>query len=205
MEFVYVVKRYDLFDFDLSAPHGFVFLNDNEYAYHYIERIRTKGFFIERKHAERDCLFKQIIPYTVIVCGSEIFILQRSNSGVESRLRNKTTIGVGGHINPIDSCSCILRACVLRELHEELCLLEEFEPRIIGIVNDDSNLVGSVHFGLVYLLRLNDYCVTVREKDQLCGSFMPIEQVQTMIRNSNQFETWSMLIGKQLHKISAMR
>ena len=52
MEFVYVVKRDDLFD--LSFPHGFVAARDDGRVAQWSERIRERGFFVERRQAERD-------------------------------------------------------------------------------------------------------------------------------------------------------
>ena len=99
MEFVYVVKRYDLFD--LAFPHGFrrpweVPLDD------YLARVRSRGFFVERRHAETDSSLKQLIPYCVLLRGDEIFLMRRKPKGGESRLFNLHSIGVGGHINPVD-------------------------------------------------------------------------------------------------------
>ena len=107
MEFVYVVKRYDLFD--LSFPHGFAGLDDGpdrrghsrQFAT-WTGRIREKGFFVERRWAEHDSSFKQVIPYTVVTHGDEVLLLKRLEQGGEARLHGKLSIGVGGHINPVD-------------------------------------------------------------------------------------------------------
>ena len=63
MEFVWVVKREELFD--LSFPHGFVPSAGNEEVARYLDRIRDRGFFLERRRAEVDSSFKQIIPYAI--------------------------------------------------------------------------------------------------------------------------------------------
>jgi len=73
MEFVYVVKRYDLFD--RSFPHGFV--ATPETVAQWTRRIREKGFYLERRQAELDSSFKQIIPYTLVMHGDEILLLRR--------------------------------------------------------------------------------------------------------------------------------
>src|SRR5262245_31988140 len=64
-EFVYVLKRRDLFE--QSGPvEGFRPHDPAELERLYLRRIRERGFFVERGHAERDPDFKQIIPYTVV-------------------------------------------------------------------------------------------------------------------------------------------
>src|SRR5678815_2630551 len=68
MEFVYVVKRYDLFD--RSFPHGFV--TEPDAVAEWTRRIRERGFFLERRQAEQDSSFKQIIPYTLVLHGEQV-------------------------------------------------------------------------------------------------------------------------------------
>ena len=99
MEFVYVVKRYDLFE--RSFPHGLELLGAAARA-PLEQRIRAHGFFVERRHAELDSSFKQVIPYCLVVRRGEVFLMRRLAGGGEARLHGKRTVGVGGHINPVD-------------------------------------------------------------------------------------------------------
>ena len=78
MEFVYVVNRMDLFD--LPMPHGFV--GATPPAGHpsletYLERIATKGYFVERSWAEQQSSVKQIIPYTLVCHATKLFLTRR--------------------------------------------------------------------------------------------------------------------------------
>src|SRR5678816_1152626 len=81
MEFVYVVKRYDLFD--RSFPHGFV--TEPDAVAEWTLRIRERGFFLERRQAEQDSSFKQIIPYTLVLHGEQVLLLRRLAQGGEAR------------------------------------------------------------------------------------------------------------------------
>lgn len=207
MELIYVVKRYDLFD--LAFPHGLVLRGQSADAHNldrYVERIHEKGFFIERSWAEQDSSFKQIIPYTVVACGSEVLVLQRLSGGGEPRLSGKLSIGVGGHINPEDAepRSSLLEAGALRELGEELVLKARPEMKAVGMVNDESNPVGSVHFGVVHLLTLPEPAVEVREKDQLEGSFVDAGKIRQMVDAGENFETWSALVAMRLTDILSL-
>ncbi|MBI1854000.1 MAG: hypothetical protein HYR85_26985 [Planctomycetes bacterium] len=196
MEFVYVVKRYDLFE--LSFPHGFVACSEapGEVA-SWVERIRERGFFIERRAAERDSSFKQIIPYCLVTTGEDLFLLHRFGTQGEKRLHDKLSIGVGGHINPVDvgPDADVLDAGSQRELLEELRFETGFRREVIGIINDESTSVGSVHFGIVYRVRAENRDVSVRETDQMGGGFRPLAEMrQTFERERPRFETWSSLI-----------
>ena len=118
MEFVFVVKRYDLFD--LEFPHGFQ-TADEAGLPELLSRAREKGFFVERRYTETDSSFKQIIPYCLVTCGDSVFLLRRTKKGGEARLHGRLSVGVGGHINPVDEeVGDVVEAGAERELDEEI-------------------------------------------------------------------------------------
>lgn len=193
MEFVYVVKRYDLFD--LNFPHGFSFAEQDPAFGRYMEAVREHGFFIERRYTENDSGFKQIIPYAIITQGDQVLVLNRTNKQGEARLHNKRSIGVGGHINPVDGIEQPLCNGCRREIEEELFIDEDFEPVPVGIINDESNPVGSVHFGVVHHVKLRDGKVRVRETAMMKAEFIAMDELKELAgQNDTPFETWSSLI-----------
>ena len=202
MEFVYVVKRQELFD--LSFPHGFVARQPDDpqdRVATWTRRIRERGFFVERRWAERDSSLKQVIPYTLLTHGDEIFLLRRTARGGEARLHGKLSIGVGGHINPVDldGAQDVLDAGCRRELEEEVALSTSYALDTVGVINDDSSDVGSVHFGLVNVARCETADVAIRETDVLEGSFVTRQALREMARTQRErFETWSALIVDRL-------
>ncbi len=201
MEFVYVVKRYDLFE--RSFPHGFVPRGaDADPVARWTERIRARGFFLERRHAETDSSFKQIIPYTLVTHGDEVLLLRRLAKGGESRLHGKLSIGVGGHINPVDLgevSADVLDAGCRRELEEEIEIRSPYTLHTVGVINDDASDVGSVHFGLVNVARCETPDVAIRETEVLEGSFVTRQALAELARSEPaRFETWSALIIARL-------
>ncbi len=220
MEFIYVVKRYDIFD--LAFPHGFV-LSDmgtgkkkeasDPVAVHdvreYMKRAREKGFFVERRWAEKDSSFKQIIPYTLVTDGESVLCLRRLAKGGEPRLHGKLSIGVGGHINPPDRAAAlqhgddIVAAAAWRELEEEIHMESRVDLKIVGLVNDESNPVGSVHLGVVHVATVKDpESVRVKEADQLEGSFLSVEKIMEAAADpDSRMETWSSLVAERLREI----
>ncbi len=118
MEFVFVIPREELF-VDCT-PHGLQLFQDESSANgdalmrarssedHFRDAVERTGFFVERSYAERTPALKQVIPYTLVVrqgCSAdqpEVFRLTRTKAGGEARLHNKISIGVGGHIEPVD-------------------------------------------------------------------------------------------------------
>ncbi|MCB9897437.1 MAG: hypothetical protein H6825_05495 [Planctomycetes bacterium] len=202
MEFVYVVKRYDLFD--LAFPHGFVAARDDLRVAQWTERIRERGFFVERRQAERDSSLKQIIPYTLMAHGDELLLLRRLAQGGEARLHGKQSIGVGGHINPIDGVEArdVLEAGCRRELEEELVIDTSYALSAVGVINDETNDVGSVHFGLVNVARCETADVSIRETDVLEGMFTSRAALAELLRSPDHtLETWSRLIVERLDAV----
>lgn len=105
MEFVLVVPRTMLFP--ESYPHGLVLFDEAQPAEAVHACVDDHGFFVEREHAERTPSLKQVIPYSIVVRHGrgyepEVLCLRRTTKGGESRLHDKLSIGVGGHINPVD-------------------------------------------------------------------------------------------------------
>lgn len=155
--------------------------------------------FQPRSTCESDPTFKQLIPYIVLRCGGRIFCYRRRNG--DPRLERQLSLGVGGHINADDA---LLRsdpadwydAGMQRELHEEVEIhCEHGEPRLLGLINDDSTDVNAVHLGVVHVIDLQQPTVTPKEDAMQTPAFMQEYQVRLHLP---QFETWSRIAFAQL-------
>lgn len=158
-------------------------------------------FFMDRAAAEEDPGHKQLIPYCIFRCGDRILHYTRGKSGGESRLHAKISVGVGGHVNPIDTGDGrtgpdAYHAAVTREIEEELDLPEEHEHRIIALLNDDSNPVGQVHLGIVHLVDLKSDAVTSREDALTDLGFSPLADLNGA--SFERLETWSQFCIRHL-------
>ena len=179
------------------------------------EGIRTEGleqavaklldpanhFFMDRAAAEEDPGHKQLIPYCIFRCGDRILHYTRGKSGGESRLHAKISVGVGGHVNPIDTGDgrtgpAAYHAAVTREIEEELDLPEEHEHRIIALLNDESNPVGQVHLGIVHLIDLKSDAVKSREDALTDLGFTPLADLNGPW--FERLETWSQFCIRHL-------
>ena len=158
-----------------------------------IQRIEASITFADRPAAERDPTQKQIIPYGVVEQGEKVFLMERLTGGGEERLHGKLSLGVGGHINPIDTAGeSLIHATMLRELEEELDIVGVDEITPYGFINDDSVAVGRVHLGVVYRIRVGaNGTAQVRETDALRGGFRLWSEIQG---RSAQMETWSTFV-----------
>jgi predicted NUDIX family phosphoesterase len=155
--------------------------------------------YMDRGEAETNPNFKQLIPYCVIMNDALFFAYQRGSKGGETRLHTKWSIGVGGHINPGDTDGDSYQRALERELNEEVYLQpgDIDYTRLVGMLYDDSNEVGRVHFGMVHLVVLNESNMTIRLKDTApeleYGVWMTASE---LVNEVDKFETWSQLIIK---------
>ena len=157
--------------------------------------VREHGTFMDRPLAEEGSSFKQLIPYVVVRDGPRTFLMERTAAGGDPRLHRKASIGVGGHINPVDDGVDPLTAGLRREWAEELDADWEPEFRLVGMLNDDSNAVGSVHLGVVFIVEADGRPITVREHDKLTARMADADELRAA---RDRMETWSRLVVDQL-------
>lgn len=147
---------------------------------------------LDRPVAEEDPAFKQLIPYVVVRDGERVFLMERTDAGGDVRLHGKASIGVGGHLNPVDDGDDALMAGLRREWDEELVAGWAPEFRLVGLLNDDSNPVGAVHLGVVFAVEADGRTVEVREREKLTGAFVAPDAVRAAW---DRLETWSQLVA----------
>ena len=157
--------------------------------------VARHGRYLERPVAENDPSFKQLIPYVIVRDAESVFLMRRTDAGGDARLHGKGSIGVGGHLNPVDESEDALMTGLRREWAEELEADWEPEFRLIGLLNDDSNPVGAVHLGVVFEVQAHGRRVDVREHDKLTGAFADAGEV---VAAWDRLETWSRLVALEL-------
>ena len=153
----------------------------------FVVALERDGRYEPRPQMEANPSFKQVIPYLVLRDAERYFLMRRTRAGVDTRLHDRYSIGVGGHLNPGDGG---VLGGLRREWREEL--VADFEPafRLVGLLNDDTTEVGAVHLGAVYVAEAGGRPVTIRETDKLTGSFAEPHEVAAV---ADRLETWSRL------------
>jgi predicted NUDIX family phosphoesterase len=162
--------------------------------------VSAAGFKL-RNDAEVDPMFKQLIPYCLVVFsgvdGDLILHYSRAKSGGEERLHAKRSIGIGGHIEPDDIGDDPWMIALYRELKEETGIEQDMIQDLftIGFVNDEQNAVGQVHLGVVHIVVVNTPFIPALEEhitDPKWDTFQEIEMEENL-------ETWSQEILSRLH------
>ena len=167
---------------------------------HLWRSILDSSEFILRNEAEVSEEYKQLIPYIYIVNNGRILSYQRTPEGKEKRLHSLCSIGFGGHINPIDNTGeteDIVFRTAMREIEEELGLLIDRDRlSIAGFLNDDSNPVGFVHYGLVMRVVLYDVEVSRIDREDTISSLKFIDVEKGL--EGCEYESWSVLLWEYL-------
>lgn len=200
-EQILVVRKEDLFNED-TYFEGFKSVEDFKFPVNY------DNVLVERRgDMEEDPTYKQLISYVLVrdKQTKEVFFYSRLSGGGESRLFDKTSIGVGGHMNwsqqqadtfPGEFSKQMVDNA-LREIHEELTIVHGFDNkesfvtiRPIGYLNDDNDEVNKVHIGIVYLADISSkQFVEVAEKKILSegNNWKTLDA----LRNETGLEDWS--------------
>lgn len=186
MEKVLVVKTDKLAKF-ISGKTGLLTADREEM----LDIIVNHHEFMDRPAAEEDPSYKQIIPYVVLTQKGRVFSTRRLNKGGESRLHGKLSIGIGGHINPVDETDrrSVLMKGLERELDEEVYIQRRGQLVPRGFINDDGNGVGAVHLGLCFSMEVEGE-VLVKETEKLSGAWLSLQELKSEYDN---METWSQI------------
>ncbi len=165
----------------------------------YLDKIFVQGVprFMPRSQAEKDPAYKQLIPYVIMAHAGKYLSYVRGRRAGEARLTGLRSIGIGGHINPRDDMPLFnadfyetYLAAVEREVAEEVSVETSHTDRIVALLNDDSNEVGSVHLGIVHYWNLDAPKVTKREQMISQIAFMTPAELHEV---RDTMETWSRL------------
>lgn len=161
----------------------------------FIKECTRAGFeFIPRQDAENNPGFKQVIPYIVLQTTALDYTAIYNRQGSEKRLHDLWSLGIGGHINPIDqkeghlAFKDILISGMERELNEEL-LERPMDPiEFCGIISEEITDVGSVHLGAVFRI------LTQTPEAYLPGPELSrFQWAKTKALNELNMELWSEL------------
>lgn len=159
--------------------------------------------FLPRAQVETDSTYKQVIIYNIFVYGNKVFVYKRTRKSADKRLYHMYSIGVGGHVNERDKYRAIekhnlLAKALRREFHEEILYRKRYDVKFVGFINDDSNAIGRVHFGLVYLLKGSSPEINVKKGEVTAGRLKAFGEIKYI---ASKMETWSKICLLHLRKL----
>jgi predicted NUDIX family phosphoesterase len=183
-EKILVVRRENLFP--LHAPQGLMVTDIETYA----SLIEKRKEYRWRSQMEQDPTFKQIIPYIVFSHEERYFVMQRKATAGDARLKNKLSLGIGGHIREDDMASGSLFDWAQREFQEEVSFSGLYNIKPVGLINDETNAVGQVHTGFLFMLQGDSSEIAIKD-EHAAGYMWPLKECK---KNYDLFESWSQLI-----------
>ncbi len=170
--------------------------------------ILSNSEIIPRDSAEDDPSYKQLVVYAVINSGAGFLSYRRTPKTTEARLRAKSSIGIGGHVNAGDQMQMTLfdenpgggfvEEALWREVNEEVKLNSRVldRPELLCFINDDSTEVGRVHFGAAWLIRIEKPDVSLKgEKGIGRLEFLELCELK---KNIDSYENWSRIMIEYL-------
>lgn len=159
----------------------------------YLKLIDLEKEFLPRSLMELDFNYKQIIPYLIFNYNDngvdKYFLMQRQSKATEQRLKNKFSLGIGGHIRKEDLVSNNIVDWARREFEEEVNYTGNYSVELLGVLNDDSNAVGQVHVGFVFLLRGDSNNITVNSELK-SGELLTVQECELYYSN---MESWTQI------------
>jgi predicted NUDIX family phosphoesterase len=154
-----------------------------------IDTILKNTIYYPRQEAEINEQYKQLVAYIIVTYKNNFFLVQRASNCSEKKLCNKYSIGIGGHLRAEDIRKTFLE-WGLREFHEEVSYLDNFDIEQYAIINDNSNEVGKLHLGITYLISLTNNNITL-QSELKAASFKSLKEVAKYKKN---LEPWSQLL-----------
>jgi predicted NUDIX family phosphoesterase len=197
---ILVVKREVLFENQFFQ--GFVPKDNMNFIPTILSNYEYK---IRTRELEQDNSYQQIISYVWIINPKtkQVFSYKRASNKKysEERLKSRWSCGVGGHIEKADGVvgeeGDPIESVLMREMQEEVKMKDYPIPKIVGFINDDSDNVGKVHFGVVAIVETLDF-VEKGDDEMEMGKFFSTGHLYTLgemerIFNdpSNEIETWT--------------
>lgn len=190
-EHILVVKTTKLFQ-GKPAWQGLRDLPFSEFQ----ELIMQEKEFHPRSIMETDPRYKQIIPYLVFTHNEKYFLMQRRDTASEQRLKNKYSLGIGGHIRLEDLIEGDIIDWARREFNEEVEYTGAYAVKTLGILNDDSSPVGEVHIGCVLLLEGDSSDISIKSELKN-GKLATLPECQELYPH---MERWSQIVYTALQE-----
>ncbi len=163
-----------------------------------LDEVLNAAEFAKRVEVERDPSILQVIPYTLMRFEDRVLSYRRTGAGDEERLHYCRSLGVGGHVSRDDfksddnSALAAIESARDREIREEFSVSLGPSPRFVGMILDDSDDVGSVHFGIVFECWLEEPVVSAKENAlHIDSTLITKAEIQDHIE---EYENWSKIL-----------
>lgn len=156
----------------------------------YMQNIDLNKEFLWRSAMEKDPMYKQIIPYMIFSCDGKYFLMRRRHDGNAKELRNKYTLGIGGHLRKEDIDGITINEWGAREFEEEVHYEGSYTVEPLGLLNDEASLIGQVHTGFAFILHADSDKISIKSEFKE-GFMLTLEEC---MKYYDGMELWSQFV-----------
>lgn len=179
-------------------PDALEYIGDAKTLSEVLSLVLQHHSFLDRDTAEYDPAWRQVIPYQIVqnfdAYPAEYLLITRTKKQTEERLHEKLSLGIGGHINPINSpTESVLTANMRREREEEI-RLDVYTENMVGVIRSNASEVDRVHLGLVVTLGVR-HTLEVREKENMTARWASVDEILACY---DKLERWSQILANVL-------
>lgn len=170
-----------------------------------VSKLRDpSAFWFGPRHLiETDTRYVQLVSYVIIEHDDRILCYQRGDDSTEQRLKNKLSIGLGGHISLKDARTTngildvvkTIKAGAKREVREELEVHKIVASKKLVLLHSRLNAVDTVHCGFVDVWKVESSQVATKEYSLKTKGFKSLPELAAM----QGFESWSTLLIQHLN------
>lgn len=150
--------------------------------------------------------FPHLIGYVTVKLGDKYLSYSRENTGGETRLAGRRSIGIGGHTDIEDvvisegghiDATSTLENSICRELEEEigLDLFNIRAERFDSLIVDRTDEVGSVHLGVPLIIEIKSENEIIKTDEVHDIQWLTKEQ---LLADFDAYENWSKIVIESL-------
>lgn len=153
-----------------------------------LENIKKYSFEYDKDLAELNTSLKQIVCYIIYFFKDKLFFMQRSKKK-EKALTHKFSIGIGGHLQKEDISKDEI-FWFEREFNEEINYNDSYQVKLLGFINDNSDSIGEIHFGVVYAIQGDTPEISIKSELK-SGKLISLDECLSYRKST---ESWSKIL-----------
>lgn len=154
--------------------------------------IEANGLYLDRELLETNLVFKQIVTYCMLLSDAGTVFSYRRGGG-EPRLKDKWSLGIGGHVHQLDTKpENLIKVNVMKNVEREVGVGTRIMGlRHLGYINCEDSPVNRDHLGLLFLKEVYDeHEIKANSPDILEGEFRSQAEIEKLMKK-HEFEEWS--------------
>lgn len=166
------------------------------------EDVLEDAVIRRRGDLEIDPNFKQLIPYIAVSYEGKLLYYLRANGGGDTRLHQKMSIGLGGHVEAVDveATEETILSTAIREVKEEVGEhVELLNLKPLGYISSERSEVETVHLGILFTAELSTNQLEIDPEEIAQAEFVTLEELDKLISSDKyDVENWTQIVWPEI-------